>query len=508
MPYPSGYVRHFPSGSLEWHNSVYSYNSNYNKLLSVADKNLLKIVKAYLSLRYKRRQKNKRIKRSLRSHFYMKKYRRSGGKYIKKLRSSVSDKIFVSLGSVKHTSSSALVNLFIYNAQKYKLIDTTLEIVDIEEKVIWTPLGKKTIYIYINRLWDFYKRFKKVYKKKKALRKINKLKYRTRLLSRKLFWKYFFSMPKVLKSLLFIYKLKLNINKLYNNNRPMSKLPLYNFYFRDFMTDPMTKLHFLKIKKNPFIIKSRAIKKNMWLHNKFNRFLKFIMLNEKKFENRSLENLRKFACKIYNKNVIFNIINLANYYLNSNIYTQIVTLKLRNRKFSLYNVLRSSMIHINIPRVAVPKSKVDVDVKKLWVNKMNIHIFDVLSEKIRNEHWLDDVLFNHRPLVNPLCLFAQEKIFNGKMLNKFIRRVFKTIKDKKLAGIRVRAKGRLTKRFKASRSVYKLRWIGGLRNIESSYQGLPAVMLRGHNISNVEYTVLSYRRRIGAYGVKGWVSSM
>jgi len=105
-------------------------------LLSVADKNLLKIVKAYLSLRYKRIQKNKRIKRSLRSHFYMKKYRRSGGKFIKKLRSSVSEKIFVSVGSVKHTSTSALVNLFIYNAQKYKLIDTTLEIVYIEKKEI------------------------------------------------------------------------------------------------------------------------------------------------------------------------------------------------------------------------------------------------------------------------------------------------------------------------------------------------------------------------------------
>jgi len=82
------------------------------------------------------------------------------------------------------------------------------------------------------------------------------------------------------------------------------------------------------------------------------------------------------------------------------------------------------------------------------------------------------------------------------------------IKHKILAGVRVEARGRLTRRFKASRTVYKLKWIGGLRNIDSSYKGLPTVMLRGHDLSNVEYTVISSKRQIGAYGVKGWVSSL
>jgi hypothetical protein len=131
------------------------------------------------------------------------------------------------------------------------------------------------------------------------------------------------------------------------------------------MRDPLAKLHKLKKKKNPFISKTRAIRIHMYMHNKYNRFIKFIMQNEKKFENRYIENLRKFACKIYNKNVTFNIINLAKYYLNSSIYTQIVTLKLKNRNFGLHNVIRSSMIHIKIPKITVPRYKVDVDVKKL-----------------------------------------------------------------------------------------------------------------------------------------------
>jgi ribosomal protein S3 len=38
----------------------------------------------------------------------------------------------------------------------------------------------------------------------------------------------------------------------------------------------------------------------------------------------------------YNKKVEFNVVELNQHYLNSDIYTQIVALKLKNRKNSLY----------------------------------------------------------------------------------------------------------------------------------------------------------------------------
>ena len=41
-----------------------------------------------------------------------------------------------------------------------------------------------------------------------------------------------------------------------------------------------------------------------------------------------------------------------------------------------------------------------------------------------------------------------------------------------MAGVRLEAKGRLTKRFTASRSVFKIKWKGSLKNIDSSYRGL------------------------------------
>jgi hypothetical protein len=76
-----------------------------------------------------------------------------------------------------------------------------------------------------------------------------------------------------------------------------------------------------------------------------------------------------------------------------------------------------------------------------------------------------------------------------------------------LGGIRLEAKGRLSKRYTASRSVFKVDWKGGLKNVDSSFKGLSTVMLRGNVKSNVDYSLLTSKKRIGAYGIKGWVSS-
>ena len=75
-----------------------------------------------------------------------------------------------------------------------------------------------------------------------------------------------------------------------------------------------------------------------------------------------------------------------------------------------------------------------------------------------------------------------------------------------MAGVRVEAKGRLTKRFTASRSVFKLKWKGGLKNVDSSFKELSTVMLRV--ILNLMYNILNLnsKNRNGAFGIKGWIS--
>jgi len=67
----------------------------------------------------------------------------------------------------------------------------------------------------------------------------------------------------------------------------------------------------------------------------------------------------------------------------------------------------------------------------------------------------------------------------------------------------VEAKGRLTRRFTASRSVFKFRYKGNLKNIDCSKNNLSTVMLRGQFKPNIQYSFMNSVKRVGAFGVKG-----
>nr|AWW89561.1 ribosomal protein S3 [Lecanora markjohnstonii] len=85
--------------------------------------------------------------------------------------------------------------------------------------------------------------------------------------------------------------------------------------------------------------------------------------------------------------------------------------------------------------------------------------------------------------------------------------ILNLIKYKYISGVRVEVAGRLTKRNKADRSVFKLRYKGNIKNMDSSYKGLPSVLSRGYAKSNLQYTNLKSKIRIGSFGLKSWVSS-
>jgi hypothetical protein len=75
-----------------------------------------------------------------------------------------------------------------------------------------------------------------------------------------------------------------------------------------------------------------------------------------------------------------------------------------------------------------------------------------------------------------------------------------------MGGIRLEIKGRLTKRYRADRAIYKIKWKGGLKNIDSSFRGLSTVLLRGYLKPNVSYSINKSKRRVGSFAVKGWIS--
>ena len=81
--------------------------------------------------------------------------------------------------------------------------------------------------------------------------------------------------------------------------------------------------------------------------------------------------------------------------------------------------------------------------------------------------------------------------------------IYNSIGYKNMGGIRLEVKGRLTKRYRADRAVYKVKVKGGLRNIDSCYKGLSTVNFRGYSNSGMEYSIKKGKRRIGAFALKG-----
>lgn len=77
------------------------------------------------------------------------------------------------------------------------------------------------------------------------------------------------------------------------------------------------------------------------------------------------------------------------------------------------------------------------------------------------------------------------------------------LRDKAVHGVKLEAKGRLTRRYTASRSVFKFKLTGSLFNLDSTTKKFSAVNLRGHVRSNVQYTLINSKTRNGAFGVKG-----
>jgi Mitochondrial ribosomal protein (VAR1) len=196
-------------------------------------------------------------------------------------------------------------------------------------------------------------------------------------------------------------------------------------------------------------------------------YKQLIMSSELKINYSYLIYLKKYLEKIYSKNVEFNLINLRRFYLNSDIFSESIILKLtRNR--------RKLLIHLN-------KLKKKVKVYK----EKNVYI---LHSNMSNNN-------NNKLYINNL---------DKKYMEKFVTN---NIKHKYVSGFKLEAKGRLTKRYTASRSIIKQKYKGNLVNINSSYKGLSSPILRGNISSNLQYTKLSSKTRIGSFGIKGWISS-
>jgi hypothetical protein len=225
-----------------------------------------------------------------------------------------------------------------------------------------------------------------------------------------------------------------------------------------------------------------------------------LSLNNYKFKDKFLLKLSTILKKIYNKNVEFNIINLKSVVFNSDLFTKVLGLRIKDRNSKLLRMMYYLLNKVSLPKVNMIKERSRI-IKSVDNNLLENKYKTGNLNIILNNSNLDKLLQDTYPSVN--YDYTTNSYENN---NEIVNNIFENIKYKNMGGMRLEMKGRLSKRYRADRAVFKLKWKGGLKNIDSSFKGLSTVNYRGFRNTNVQYSMFVTKRRIGAYAVKGWIS--
>ena len=200
------------------------------------------------------------------------------------------------------------------------------------------------------------------------------------------------------------------------------------------------------------IFYKKLLNKKLMKLSRYVYYKQLIYINNSKYNYTFLSRVKTYLELLFNKTVEFNIINIRRFYLNNEIMVDSITTKITKNRRKLARFLKK------------------------------------LQNKIK--------------IKNKLSILAHKaKDING--LNNFI---FGNLRYKHVYGFRIEAKGRLTRRYTASRSRFIFKYKGGLTDLDSSYKGLSSVLLKGNLKSNIQHTMLKSSTRIGSFGVKGWLS--
>jgi len=473
-----GPIRYFPPATQEWFNSVYAYNNNYIKNISVADKNLSRLIKSYFNL-------------------YLSKNLLYRKRILTRFRRLATNKIFISKAELKHTSNKVVITLYVYNEERRRLLNRLkrIERVLFPNNTLVSDKVKKSIFL----LLSLKKRLNFIKKQKDKLSLIGWLKKLLVYINKEI--------KLERKALSKIKNFRLKQKKLLYIETLEKNLKIIFIILSSCKKDPVFLKHYKDI-YNKFLIKI-ILEKEMALLS----YCKLLLsLNKNKFEDIFISRIKPLISKIYNKEVEFNIVNLKAIYLNSDLFTQAISLKLRNRRNKLLRVLRSFLYMVKLPKSNfLSKEDANINIKNLWVNKVkNLTLSSLALNTTRDS--INDMLTSLFSKCNFSKKLAEEKsdkeskIVRISLTNSLTNSVLLLLKNKSMAGVRLEAKGRLTRRFTASRSVFKIKWKGSLKNIDSSYRGLSSVILRGHIKSNVQYSIVNSKTRNGAFGLKGWIS--
>nr|YP_008758054.1 ribosomal protein S3 [Beauveria pseudobassiana]AGW46921.1 ribosomal protein S3 [Beauveria pseudobassiana] len=305
---------------------------------------------------------------------------------------------------------------------------------------------------------------------------------------------------------LFLYKN--NIMNLYNvfegtNFSLLSKLKLCNK--NKFIQYKLKYLSKFLLLKNLYLKKvwSRIIKTFLKRHLIFLRKYELLYsLNQLKFNKLTLLNkLSLLLNKILGKKIEYNIINLKSIIFNSDLFTQALTLKFKKRKsFNYKKNILSILGRVNFPDTDLIHSEGGNYILNKYKDGK---ILSYLSPK--TSVWAKPKSINNHQNLDKFIVCTQTHCNSHTTHNNtdknIHKEIFNSIQYKNIEGIKIETNGRLTKRYRADRSVHYRKWKGGLQKTS-----LHSTLFRGNVNPNISYSIANNTRRVGSFAIKGWIS--
>jgi hypothetical protein len=331
------------------------------------------------------------------------------------------NRIYVSKIETQHTNSKVYITVYLFNKEKnvfYKKISNLIKFIKQEKK---NKFFFKNYFFGVNSIIGIIFKFKNILDNR-----INNLSNISKL---------------------FVY---LYIKNKYNQNIKFFYTHIFHIFIKKYLKKQLLYLRRYRLKYN---------------------FFKY------KLEDIFLYKLSQLINKFYNKNIEFNIINLKSIIFNSDTITQFIKLKLKRKKVTAMNVIKSIINKIriienkgNIKKYSL-KKEINFSLlenKYLCLNlnsilaKNNLDL--ILKNYYKNFYLYKNLIINKKDFlifytkyINKLKIkyFVNNIKYNTNYLKKKI--IFNMIKYKNFNGITLLAKGRLTKRYRAERAIYKLR---------------------------------------------------
>src|ERR1035438_8224544 len=277
-------------------------------------------------------------------------------------------RVFIGKGELKHISSRVVITFYVYNSEGMFLSHKVMKLRNglyftkrrLEKKVTKDSEGK--IIITYNRLFRLleYLGLREHYEGYLSymISTVNKLTSQLDVTNN-----YYNNLTNLVQEKILSKEERLLLfNK--KNKISYSNYPDFNVYLR---------------------IAKEEYRKNLYIN------FKLLQYNKVKFTRVFISKLLSLVQKIYNKKVEFNIVNLKKMHLNSDIFTQAVSLKLRNRDNKLYRVLKASLRKIKLPIISKIYKEKNLSKDVFIVNKIRNNIISTMfiNNKKKNNNIKD-----------------------------------------------------------------------------------------------------------------------